>query len=120
MEVSVSELSSLTFTVSQNVGVESGGTVPTVFSVGSNYPNPFNPQTHFDVGIPETGLLKASIIDMNGREVSLLANEIFQPGNHRFTWNGKDNNNFASPTGVYIIHIRYNGEMRSQKIVLLK
>ncbi len=120
MEVSVSNLSSLTFTVSQNVAVESEELVPTVFSVGANYPNPFNPVTHVNVGIPETGMLKASVYDLNGKEVSVLVNEIIQPGNHSITWNGTDKIGLASPSGVYIILIKFNGQIRSQKLVLMK
>lgn len=120
LEVSVSDLSSLTFTVSQNVGVGSEETVPNVFSVSQNYPNPFNPETHMDIAVPETGLLTASVFDLSGREVAVLSNGIMHPGNHSISWNGKDDSGLSVPSGVYMLLVRYNGKTKSQKLVLMK
>jgi len=120
LEVSVSDLSSLTFTVSQNVGVGSEETVPNVFSVSQNYPNPFNPETHMDIAVPETGLLTASVFDLSGREVAVLSNGIMHQCKHSISWNGKDDSGLSVPSGVYMLLVRYNGKTKSQKLVLMK
>ena len=39
-----------------------------------NYPNPFNPSTTISVYVPETGILKVSIVDLLGKEIITLHN----------------------------------------------
>ncbi|MFA4922036.1 MAG: T9SS type A sorting domain-containing protein, partial [Candidatus Neomarinimicrobiota bacterium] len=55
-------------------------TIPAVFRIHNNYPNPFNPATTLSYEIAEPGLTKITIYDMQGKEVDILLNTNQQPG----------------------------------------
>ena len=64
-----------------------------------NYPNPFNPSTTISVYVPETGILKVSIIDLLGKEIITLHNAWVNEGesSRKIVWNGLDNNKSQVP-----------------------
>ena len=54
------------------------------------YPNPFNPTTKIDYGLPEEANVSLVIFDILGREVITLVNGLQEPGYRSMTWNGTD------------------------------
>lgn len=119
-EVSVSELQSLSITISVPAAVGENEFVPTAFAVSPNYPNPFNPVTNIDVNVPEYGFLEAVVHDLAGSEIDVLAREIASPGMVRLSWTGKDHSGNPAPSGVYLLTVRFNDQTRNRKLVLMK
>lgn len=76
---------------------------PSKFSLGNNYPNPFNPSTTIPVGIKKKSLLRVDIYNALGQKTKSLTNDYFGRGYHNLTWNGTDDfgNNVSS--GVYFL-----------------
>ena len=87
-----------------------------------NYPNPFNPSTTISVYVPETGILKVSIIDLLGKEIITLHNAWVNEGesSRKIVWNGLDNNKFQVPGGVYFCVIQNGNSMVNHKMLMLK
>ena len=54
--------------------------LPDDFVLYANYPNPFNPQTRIDFGLPDEGFISLKIYDIMGREVTTLVNDVLSPG----------------------------------------
>ena len=65
------------------------------------FPNPFNPSTVFNYGIPSDGRVNISVHDVNGRIVDVLTDGIKKSGNHSIEWNGNN-----QPTGLYLIKVK--------------
>ncbi len=56
--------------------------VPENFALLMNYPNPFNPTTHFRFTISNPGFVTLKVFDALGREVAALVNEQKLPGTY--------------------------------------
>ena len=85
------------------------------FKLYPAYPNPFNPSTNITFDLPEQGRVRVEVFDIGGRLVSILANQDYQQGNHRLTF---DASGLAS--GVYLIHANIAGNVQTQQITLIK
>lgn len=80
-----------------------------------NYPNPFNPTTKLKVMIPDNGMISLKIYDIIGREVAILANDIFEAGEYEFDFDAN-----SLPSGTYISALTANNKTITQKLLLIK
>jgi len=81
--------------------------------MSQNYPNPFNPVTKISFEISQPGFVSLKIYDMTGREVAVLANEVYAPGEYSVSWNASS---FA--TGAYFYKF-ITGETTEIKTMML-
>lgn len=88
---------------------------PTSFKLAQNYPNPFNPSTKITFDIPSDGFVSVKIFNLAGQLVATLANRDMNSGKYNLNWNAE---NFTS--GVYIYTVTWNGQKRSNKMLLMK
>jgi hypothetical protein len=84
-------------------------------SVGSAYPNPFNPVTNIEYSIKEAGNIAIEIFDVMGRHVETLHNGYQSLGTHSVTWDASNKS-----SGIYYIQVVSNQNIKTQKVVLLK
>ena len=89
--------------------------VPNSYSLSQNYPNPFNPVTKISYSIPKSSLVKLTVFDILGREVTLLVNDFRQAGAYSIEFNAS---NLAS--GVYFYRIEAGDFKDVKKMVLVK
>ncbi len=90
--------------------------VPSDFEISAVYPNPFNPSTTIEVGLPDNGLLSVSVFNIEGRQVAVLANGAHNSGYHQFVFDGT---NLSS--GIYLVRAELNGHKENiHKIMLIK
>ncbi len=94
--------------------------VPPTFSMSRNYPNPFNPSTTINYGIPSSGVVKLNIFNIRGQKVKSLLNILCVPGYHQVVWDGTDDNNRGVASGIYFSRMEYNGKSHIQKMMLMK
>ncbi len=110
------------------VGTASQGLFRKIFPVGSTSvpqlrndwhfsvaPNPFNPITTFSFEAPQGGLADLTVFDIRGRKVETIFHEVLDAGNHDITWKPR---NLSS--GIYLAHLRMDGKVEVQRVVLLK
>ncbi len=88
--------------------------------ISQNYPNPFNPMTRFEVSLAVEGDAKIRVIDLQGREVSLLHDGSMAAGTHAIVWNGRDESGKELPSGIYLLSLEADRESRVRKITLLR
>ena len=89
--------------------------IPDAFSLSNVYPNPFNPKTTINFGLPEDSQVNIAIYNLQGRLVETLANHIIRAGYHSVIWNA---DNFSS--GIYILKIQAANRLETQKLMLIK
>ena len=93
-------------TNSPNLEVEiTGGALPHQFSLGDNYPNPFNPTTTVEFKLPIGADVKLNVYNLLGERVATIYNSYAQPGNYKATWNGLDLNGNQVPSGTYLFEL---------------
>ncbi|MFZ1685517.1 MAG: T9SS type A sorting domain-containing protein [Candidatus Zixiibacteriota bacterium] len=102
-------------------GVEDEHTgVPRTYSLAQNFPNPFNPATEIQFGLPRAGRVVVSIYDIRGSEVITLVDKNINAGTFHVTWNGLDRNGRSVSTGVYFYRLQAGEFTQSKKMLLLK
>ncbi len=89
--------------------------VPTAFALKQNYPNPFNPSTNINYQIPNANHVVLKVLDILGREVATLVNEVKEPGPYTATW---DASGVAS--GVYMYRLKSGQAVQTRRCLLLK
>ncbi|MCI0698338.1 T9SS type A sorting domain-containing protein [candidate division KSB1 bacterium] len=104
---------------------EDAGAIPPSFALAQNYPNPFwsgatsrsagNPSTTIAFDLAKPAPVKLRVFDVTGREVAVLADQVFQAGTHKivFTPNGLAD-------GVYFYRIEAGEFAQTKKLTLLK
>ncbi|MDK9699009.1 MAG: T9SS type A sorting domain-containing protein [bacterium] len=101
---------------SRGVSVRLDEAVPTMFSFGSVYPNPFNSSTTISYAIPKSSNVELKLFDLTGREVrTIYSNQNQASGSYRLSFDGKE-----LATGTYFIRLQAGRQAQFQKIVLLK
>ena len=73
------------------------------FAIGANYPNPFNPETHFQISLPKEARLHLAVYNIQGQIVRILKNEKVASGLHTFSWNGLSQAGKVMSSGAYFI-----------------
>ena len=98
----------------------SNNAIPEHFQLYQNYPNPFNPMTTIRYDLPSELTVKATIFDIRGKQVLLLAENIQSPGINYIQWNGRDSYGNQVGSGIYFIEINAGQYTAIKKIMFLK
>jgi hypothetical protein len=94
--------------------------VPDQFSLGQNFPNPFNPETTIPVTLDRSGSIRVTVYNILGSEVKRLYDGFQQAGTNRYTWDGTDNANRAVTSGVYFYRLQTDRGSAVRRMVFLK
>ena len=97
------------------------GNVPGIAFATSNYPNPFNPSTTIKYSMPKAGHLTLNVYNVRGQLVKTLIDGARPAGaDQTIVWDGTDNLGSAVSSGVYFYEARTGGEVKVQKMALVK
>ncbi|HEY3250956.1 MAG TPA: T9SS type A sorting domain-containing protein, partial [Ignavibacteria bacterium] len=89
---------------------------PRKFIMHQNYPNPFNPVTTIRFEIPKlNAMVKLTVYDILGREITTLVSERLTPGMYVVEWNALN-----YPSGVYFYRLIAGDFYETKKMVFLK
>ena len=81
----------------------------------ANFPDPASVLTTVSYSLPEVAFANVSIYDVTGRRVDILVGEEQAPGSHTLQ---VDTSNLAS--GLYLIVLEANGDVRTERMVIIK
>ena len=94
---------------------------PQTFFLGANFPNPFNPSTSIEYGLPQDSPVALTIYDILGRRVRWLVRQDRQAaGLYTVGWDGRDEAGRAVGTGLYFFRLDAGSFSHTQKMTLLK
>ncbi len=111
----VADLTSLVILKLTPTGIEEIASIPNVFMLSENYPNPFNAKTIISYDLPANSEVKVDIYDMLGRKVQTMLEGFQLAGKHSVTWNA---DNFAS--GMYFYKLTAGKSELTNKMLLVK
>jgi hypothetical protein len=86
-----------------------------------NYPNPFNPTTKIEFSVPKAGDVSVRIYNVRGELVRTLVDEHMDAQDLVVReWNGTNDRGAAVASGVYFYETRTNGNVKVNKMALVK
>ncbi len=80
-----------------------------------NYPNPFNPSTTIKYDLPKSSVVRLSVYDVLGREVSVLVNERMDAGVHEAKFDA-----VGLSSGMYVYRLRAGDYVSTKRMILMK
>jgi DNA-binding beta-propeller fold protein YncE len=90
------------------------------FSLGQNFPNPFNPNTAIRFTIPKDSHVDLTIYDVAGRRVRQLINQKKQANFYKIVWDGTNRNGDRVASGVYFYRLVAGKFSMTKKMIMLK
>jgi hypothetical protein len=88
---------------------------PSSYSLNMAYPNPFNPSANIGFTVPERALVKLTVYDVTGVEVSTLVNGWMEAGTHTAVFDGS-----GLASGVYFYRLTAGDFQAVNKMMLVK
>ena len=85
------------------------------FSLGNNYPNPFNPATAISYSIPELSDVKLEVFNLTGQKVKTVVNETQKAGNYLVRLDAGN-----LPSGIYFYKLTAGDNTVTKKMLLMK
>ena len=89
--------------------------IPKNFNLYQNYPNPFNPATKIKFDVNKFTNVSIKIYNLLGKEISVLLNEIKQPGSYIAEFNAEN-----LPSGIYFYRITASTYTETKRMVIVK
>jgi hypothetical protein len=89
--------------------------IPFEFIVSNNYPNPFNPATRINFGLPNLQFLNINLFDITGKLVKQITSQEFLPGSYQLNL---DFSEFSS--GIYFVRFESQKNVVTKRITFVK
>jgi hypothetical protein len=108
---------------------EESASLPRVFSLQQNFPNPFNPSTTIRYSIPvdisgdetaEKVAVRLNLYDARGRRIRTLIDREQEPGDYVVHWDGKDDQNHPVGSGVYLYRLEAGDRILTRKMTIVR
>jgi predicted outer membrane repeat protein len=90
--------------------------IPIKYSLGNNFPNPFNPTTNISFSLPKNCFVSLNIYNINGERVkNIIENKSYPLGNHIINLNASE-----LSTGIYFYKLETADWENTKKMILVK
>ncbi len=89
--------------------------IPENYYVSQNFPNPFNPKTFIQFGLPEAGMVNIDVFDVKGQKINTIFSGYLSAGHHLILFDGT---NLAS--GVYFYKVTIGNHVVVKRMLLMK
>ena len=94
--------------------------IPRKIVLMPNYPNPFNPETTIQFGLPEDCEVELFVSDMLGRYICKLESMRYRAGWHYIVWDGRDESGTPVSSGLYFIQFKAGNFQSIHKMTLTR
>ena len=89
--------------------------VPQEIVLDQNYPNPFNLVTVIPYELQHFAEVKLEVLDLLGRRVEILVNQLHQAGRHEVSWNAS-----GVPSGTYLYRLSVDDVVLTRQMMLIR
>ena len=93
--------------------------LPDQFSLGPNYPNPFNPSTIIPYQLPVAAHVRLQVFNLLGQRIATLVDGEQPAGFHSARWDGTDAAGRAVGAGVYLYRLVSGQRVATERMVLV-
>ncbi len=101
--------------------VEPWAGAPKEFTLNQNFPNPFNPATTIEYGLPKSVRVSLQIFNILGQSVrTLVKDQLQQAGFYKVTWDGLNDQGQPVPSGIYFYRLSTKEFLKTRKMILLR
>ena len=96
-------------------------TAPVVSETITCYPNPFRGCTNIKIKQTDNSPTPVAIYNMRGQLIRTVVNlQKLSPGEHSFTWDGKDDNGQPVVAGIYLCKMTTGQYSSTRKMLLMR
>jgi hypothetical protein len=96
------------------------GSLPRVYRLEQNHPNPFNPDTKISFSIAEESKVRLEIINILGQRIRILVDETMPSGDYQAVWDGTDDRGEQAASGIYFYRLLSGSFTKTRKMALLR
>jgi hypothetical protein len=89
--------------------------LPVEFALAPLAPNPARGPVRAEFALPRESHVRLSVIDLQGREVAVLADRTYPAGRHEASWDA--NAGRPAPAGVYFVRMVVGGRAWMRRLV---
>ena len=89
--------------------------IPSAYTLGQNFPNPFNPSTKINFSIPVEGFVTLDVYNAIGQKIASLVNETKTAGNYSVDFDAS-----SLTSGIYFYKISTGNFTETKKMILMK
>jgi hypothetical protein len=89
------------------------------FALEPARPNPARGPARFQFSLPRAAPVRLSVLDLQGREIAVLAEGIRAAGRHTVEWSGRSGRG-AVPTGLYLVRLVTPGGTFLRRLVIIR
>ncbi len=97
--------------------VSVGGDPPSRLALAPARPNPFHRGTTLDYSTGRRGPVRLDVLDVAGRRVRSLVNDVRDAGRHTEPWTGRDDTGHILKAGVYFVRLEAAGTVVTRRMV---
>ncbi len=101
---------------------ELAGSQPFRFSLGQNFPNPFNPSTTIplEVNGPTAATVQLQVFNAGGQLTRVLLREQLAPGSYQVNWDARGRDGRDVAAGVYFYRLLIDDRIETRKMNLVR
>ncbi|NOX38199.1 MAG: S8 family serine peptidase [Calditrichaeota bacterium] len=94
--------------------------IPEKYYLRQNFPNPFNPITTIEFGLPKNSEIRLEIFNILGQKIRILASGLYKPGHYKVKWDGRNDQGIPVPSGIYFYRLSTNNFVTIKKMILMR
>ncbi len=114
---SVSDTSDAAFQIKDATTGVGGGAAD--FALGAVMPNPSRGAVQFEYALPRESRVRVSILDVQGREVAVLASGVQPAGRHLANWSAVQTGSTVA-RGLYFVRFEAGGKVFSRRFAIVR
>jgi len=89
------------------------------FALSPAWPNPTKGGLEAKFAVPRQATVRLSLLDLQGREVAVMAKGSYGPGRYQVRWDGHTDRGVA-PAGMYFLQLQTTGHKLVQRVVVAR
>ena len=89
------------------------------FALEPARPNPARGPARFQFSVPRAAPVRLSVLDLQGREIAVLAEGVHAAGHHTVEWSGRSGRG-AAPAGLYLVRLVMPGGTFIRRLAVIR